>query len=496
LTGTISEDRAERRRGGQALSRRTIRQSFSAFLFRMIAFMLILLAGSLVLSRLSAQMSEKERLRLTRLDEGFDALEDSCSHLHDRLFRTAEYDSAPLERAGLSLTALAEEPGTDIFVRDTKDVCTLFQRYSAQAEALEETLGAGAAYDDSYALYLEAEQTYGWMTEYRDVLYSEILTYQDQVSARRQRYRIVLWLLFGLLAACLAAGMYLDTRKLTREIVQPVQELSETMRKIDYADMESALLPAQVHSSQGEIRNMLDTYNGMIARLMAQSREHDELQEARLKLQKLQLTNLQQQINPHFLFNTLNMISQTAFLEDADQTEELLKTVSRLLRYSLDYTDRSVKLGRELQALNDYVSIQERRFGDRIRFVFHLDESVNDCVVLSNILQPVAENCIAHGLAMKDAGGLVEIETGMYAEDGQNFVCITIADNGSGMPEKTLQTLRERLQEQDMKNEHIGLVNVAQRLRLFYKGGARIQILSRPDEGTKVTLLLPMSGRE
>ena len=111
--------------------------------------------------------------------------------------------------------------------------------------------------------------------------------------------------------------------------------------------------------------------------------KNQELENLRInnRLKSSELKALQMQINPHFLFNTLNMISQTAYMESAEDTAALLGTTARLLRYTLDNTDKAVTLAREIEILGNYVELQEKRFGERISFEFDLDESFHQMVI-------------------------------------------------------------------------------------------------------------------
>jgi len=212
------------------------------------------------------------------------------------------------------------------------------------------------------------------------------------------------------------------------------------------------------------------------------------------RLKSSELKALQMQINPHFLFNTLNMISQTAYLENADQTVELLGSTAKLLRYTLDYTGKEVTLAREIELLGSYVSIQEQRFGDRIRFEFDLDESHHQMHVPSMILQPLVENSLKYGVGMKTEGALIRICTRYRADKQQEM--IIVSDNGTGMERKRLEEVRRSMTEKNGNERNIGLSNVCLRLSMFFNGDSRMSIHSRTGRGTTVVLRLPCPETE
>lgn len=244
-------------------------------------------------------------------------------------------------------------------------------------------------------------------------------------------------------------------------------------------------------------------YNSMIRRIQRQVMEirqnastmerlkNQELENLRISnlLKASELKALQMQINPHFLFNTLNMISQTAYLESAEQTAGLLGKTARLLRYSLDHSGREVTLAKEIKILGNYVELQEQRFGERISFSFDLDESLHQIHVPSLLLQPLVENCITHGVGMKGEDAKITICT-RYDSEHQSGR-IVIADNGEGMSQETLERVRREMQENDKIGQKIGLSNVYLRLMIFFNRRATMDIFSVEGEGTRIEITVP-----
>ena len=211
-------------------------------------------------------------------------------------------------------------------------------------------------------------------------------------------------------------------------------------------------------------------------------------------LRTSELKSLQMQMNPHFLFNTLNMIAKTAYIEEAEKTVFLLKKTSQLLRYSLDYMGKSVTLGQELESLGNYVYLQEQRFGKRILFEFDLDESFHQTKIPCLILQPLVENSIIHGVGAFVEGGRVLIQTKYEQKSGRGL--IRIADNGCGMDGQTLALVRERLSSDEEQREKLGLANVCRRLQIFFEERANMEIRSTALKGTAVEIMVPVKERD
>ncbi len=230
---------------------------------------------------------------------------------------------------------------------------------------------------------------------------------------------------------------------------------------------------------------LLEEKRTMEGVLHAKEREALELQNL---MEREKLQQLRSQINPHFLFNTLNVILYTAQQEQAVRTGALIGSLSRLFRYALGSNDSHVPLAREVNIVDDFYALYRERFGERIRLCWHIDDSVDlpDTLVPSFILQPLVENAFKHGLAPKEEGGCVDVT---IREDGTTLE-ITVADNGVGMDPEALERLRAALQNPPTTGEHIGVYNVAARLRLWGKEYG-MDIRSERGTGTAAAVRLP-----
>lgn len=212
---------------------------------------------------------------------------------------------------------------------------------------------------------------------------------------------------------------------------------------------------------------------------MRKSAEKDKL------IKETQLIALQSQMNPHFLFNTLNTISRIAMFEDADNTVNLIEATSKILRYNLYYKDRLVELKDEISAINAYIKIQETRFQDQMSFIFNIDDNIDSLKLPPMLIQPVLENAIIHGLQEKDKDGIINIDIKKEHE----FISITIKDNGVGIDEEKLKKL---LNDQTYEKNGLGIINVKKRLELYYNRYDLFKIKSKKAQWTEVTILIPV----
>ena len=204
-----------------------------------------------------------------------------------------------------------------------------------------------------------------------------------------------------------------------------------------------------------------------------------------------QLKYLQAQINPHFLFNTLNAGAQLAMLEDADQTYRYIHKVADFFRYRVKSDEGISTIREELQIVDDYIYILNVRYAGEIHYSTNIDERYLNVSVPSMILQPVVENCIKHGL--HDVSWEKKIDVSVTGE-GDDIV-ISVSDNGVGIPQDIIEKIiNVNLKDEEyiQKKEGIGLDNVIKRLRTFYDRENVIEITSvGPDMGAEIALFIP-----
>lgn len=239
-----------------------------------------------------------------------------------------------------------------------------------------------------------------------------------------------------------------------------------------------------------EVADLAASFNKMMERLEALVEENSSIstqkKEAELAQRLAQLNALQSQINPHFLFNALEAI-QYGIRSQPEETECVVQLLARNLRRLASWERETCTLQEELLFVDEYLQIQRFRYGERLHYDMDVDESLLQLEIPSLLLQPLVENAVIHGIAMKSCGGTVSISAKQQA--GQ--IVFTVHDDGVGMSELEQEELRQRLSRAAGTNGPcIGLKNVYERLRLFYNGTASFEWNSQENEHTTIRIII------
>ncbi len=312
---------------------------------------------------------------------------------------------------------------------------------------------------------------------------------QKQLSTIR-RINTVVILVWTLLATLLSIVF-------SSTFTTPIINLSKIANKIANGNLD-VQLPS--YFSNDEVAILYHSFSNMIANIKEMVKKLEEKADLermyaqqkieamryRQALQEAELKNLQAQINPHFLFNTLNTILQIAMFENAKQTYEILLRTSNYLRYVVHNINRIVKLKEEIDNVKNYMYIYSMRFGNRIRLDLEIEEELNDLLIPCMILQPLVENAIIHGFKEKENG-----EIRICARKNENQAIIEVIDNGIGIDPNTLENLKNLSLSEETKTTGIGLRNIAKRLSYFYNIENPLNIEKRPEGGTKVVICIP-----
>lgn len=293
-----------------------------------------------------------------------------------------------------------------------------------------------------------------------------------------------LWTTFlsGLIAAIIAAVLSIICSALYSQVIsRPIAELSKQMRTFTLKDKALALPAARTD----EIGVLQESFSAMVTR--NQELIATEFQ-AKIEKRNAQLRALQAQINPHFMYNTLQVIGGMALRRDAAEVYSMTVALSDIMRYSLNFSKEMVPLAEEMKYLQSYLAIQNQRFDQRIELQVNLSEKALNCNILKLILQPLIENSFEHGLVEKQGEWRIEI-AGECTEDGD--LILSVSDNGLGIPAQRLQQIQEELAHDAERalgtSSHIGLCNVDSRIRIRYPGGNYgVTIESSPEKGTTV----------
>ena len=198
-----------------------------------------------------------------------------------------------------------------------------------------------------------------------------------------------------------------------------------------------------------------------------------------------QLKQLESQLNPHFLFNTLDNIRFMAKI-DAAAADKMIVSLSGILRYTIKDMREEVPLREDLNALQYYLNILQIRFNKRFKYEINVGDDIMDCLIPKLLLQPILENAIKYGFDGREKLS-VKIR-GYQITDKLVFVC---EDDGAGIKEDKLNELRESLNKDINETNHYGLFNIHRRVKLMYKGDYGLDIDSKPDEGCTVRIVLP-----
>ncbi|MFF2484739.1 sensor histidine kinase [Paenibacillus sp. NPDC058071] len=313
--------------------------------------------------------------------------------------------------------------------------------------------------------------------------------YRGMIKQSAMLKKLGIWMI-AMITCILMLFTYLFSHSITR----PIYRLTQAAREFSRGRFDTPIETA----GNDEISFLAKTFdrmriniNNLILEIQNKAQLESELQTSKLLLQESQLRSLQSQINPHFLFNTLDTLSKKAYLEGSEETSDLIASVARLLRYNLKRLDRPVTLYEEVRVLREYMAIQGTRFTERLRFV---EEINDDCLYVqlpSLTLQPIIENAVIHAIEPLENGGTIYFR---IREGDNGCVMVEIEDEGMGMgPERIRQILEGNEQErhQDSHSTGIGFANVVKRLSIFYGRDDLICIESIEGKGTKVGLMLP-----
>lgn len=304
----------------------------------------------------------------------------------------------------------------------------------------------------------------------------------------------VLVLVFGLI---LFAGIISLAHLMRNSIVKPIMCLVDASQRIAANDFFEEDV---VVENKDEMGKLVHAFNKMkfatiqyITTLEEKRetldllhREEMEKLEVERRLESTKFELLKSQMNPHFLFNTLNVIGGMANLENALTSEKMIKALSALLRYNLKPVEAETVLSQELKILEAYMYLQKMRFGARISYEIDCKVDEDNVYVPPFSFQPLVENAIIHGLARKEEGGRILVRI----LKKQDNLIIMVTDTGAGMSHERLEEIRDELRDGNKQVIGIGLSNISQRIHKMYRNG-NVEVFSRLAAGTAIRLTIP-----
>lgn len=303
------------------------------------------------------------------------------------------------------------------------------------------------------------------------------------VSVYLRDVSVVRWTIMGSMAALLLVGAVLAWVMSTR-MAGPIRVLARDLRR--FGNGELSRRSRLVRSD--EIGELATAFNGLADNVVALLKQTQE--DERTK-RDYEMRMLRMQINPHFLYNTLETINWMGQRHGADDVVEVSTSLGSLLRSTIDALSL-VTVAHELESLRHYARIQHYRFGDGVQIREEIAPESLTCQIPPFTLQPLVENALVHGLAPMGGQGQVTIAARV---DG-TYLVVTVSDDGVGMtPERCREILARSRQPDDREGGSIGLANVIRRVRGFYPQAPQIQISSEVGEGTTVTIWVPADSR-
>lgn len=292
-------------------------------------------------------------------------------------------------------------------------------------------------------------------------------------------------------------GMIKLSQLLNRTLLSPIMKLIKAAKKIENNDFYIEDIVINNKDEMGELVNAFNKMKHATGEYIKELEEHrmtlELLHEEKLKqlemeklLKTTQLELLKSQINPHFLFNTLNVISGMADLEQAEVSGKMIRALSSLFRYNLRMQETEVLIAQELKVVQDYMYLQQMRFGERLQYEVICNVDQQRVLVPGFIFQPMVENAVIHGIAKKEEGGTVRIR--LYGSE--NRIYIYIEDDGVGMSYEKVWEEKEKLESDIERSKGIGLGNIYQRVKAMYEY-SRFDIFSQEGKGTVIQIVLP-----
>ncbi len=291
--------------------------------------------------------------------------------------------------------------------------------------------------------------------------------------------------LYMLTAAILLCVAMLLAIFFATAITRPIKELKESMEEVEKGNFENTDVTV---GSGSEIDSLGNSFNLMTARIRQLMEQNTYEQEEK---RKSELKALRSQINPHFLYNTLDSIIWMAEGGKNKEVVRMTSALARLLRQSISNDNERIPLQKEVDYAGSYLTIQKMRYKDKLEYEIEVDEDIKKEEIINLILQPLVENAIYHGIKYKGSKGLIKIVG--YGEDDK--IILKVIDNGIGMDEAALKGIFDKSKESEGKNG-VGVYNVQTRICLYYGAEYGLCFESVLGRGTTATITIPRNFRE
>ncbi len=444
-------------------------------------------------------------LRLNELSDALTAVQDSMTdYLNSKTSDSLEEFYRNEQAYSQMVQKMSDEVTGAAFQRMERSIRHMSEEY---LELVGQTIEAkrGRNVEKYRVRYENATQMYEYINTYIYSLNNEQFRSNSENYSRLsgafrsfEMMSVIALTIVIVLSVCMVV-------KLTGDIISPLKNLAVTANEVAGGNFDTDLLQVQ---SEDEIGVVTGTFNQMIVSIrqyLERLRQSMEIQRSLMEkellmeahLKDAQLKYLQAQINPHFLFNTLNAGAQLAMMEGADRTYDYVQNVAEFFRYNVKKSNDIVTIREELELVDHYIYILNVRFSGDIHYQKDISEELLECSMPSMILQPIVENCVNHGIREMNGEGRIWLKV---FRDGGDTVGISIRDNGIGMDQDTIEKILSgnyHAEQQTSGSNGIAMGNVIARLRLFTQNESVMKIQSDgKDQGTEVILYLPVKERE
>lgn len=348
---------------------------------------------------------------------------------------------------------------------------------------------------DFYKIYYRISSIYDYLYKYLTNQYLLAMV-KDNVAlmADKEQQLIRLRAVSIIVFFLLLLSYIISTSRTTKKMLGPIDAMVSTAKKIEEGIFEEEVKiiegPQELVFLEESIENMKKSLRDKLDLIQKNAslekeihiREMEQLKTQK-ELEKAKFKSLQAQINPHFLFNTLNIIQLTALFENADRTNKLIQSLAAIFRYSLEHQDE-ITIREELFFIEQYLKIQKARFNERLTYSINCGELCKNILIPPLILQPLVENAIIHGIEPKEEGGLVSIDIFKQL----NSVIINIKDTGVGIDED----FDVKDSTKSTKGHNIAIYNIKERLKIYFNNNASISF-NRLNEngGSCVKIIIP-----
>lgn len=334
----------------------------------------------------------------------------------------------------------------------------------------EDTVLTGTGNDGKLYSISRSEKT-GWTVV-------DCTNVKELLSKSRQAQSV-----YVLTAIILVIVALLFSRFMARSITLPIQKLRDSMKKVQEGDFSVSDVVVDSKNEIGSLTKSFDVMTHRIHELMEQNVHEQE------EKRKSELKALQSQINPHFLYNTLDSIIWMAEGKKNEEVVLMTASLARLLRQSISNEDEVVPIANEVEYARGYLTIQKMRYKDKLEFQIEVDSSILYIPLIKLVLQPIIENAIYHGLKYKESKGLLIVRG--FMKDGN--AVLQVIDDGVGMDEETLAHIYDK-HKVNYHSNGVGVYNVQKRLKLYYGEDYGITYTSELGKGTTATITIP--GRQ